>query len=123
MVRQGVLTEIAGRFGGLIGFGPLDETARRAITAKQIRALGREYGLEITAVAQDTVQALTPGQDALSMRSSVSVLEGVLTPLFSQVSPGWKVFTLSGTPGQLRLLPDRQGASSSSTELLATSNL
>lgn len=123
MVRQGVLTEIAGRFGGLIGFGPLDEAARRAITAKQIRALGREFGLEITSVAPDTVQALTPGQDALSMRSSVSILEGVLTPLFSQVPPGWKAFALSGMPGQLRLLPDRQGASSSSTELLATSSL
>lgn len=86
MVRQGVLTEIAGRFGGLIGFGPLDEAARRAITAKQIRALGREYGLEITSVAPDTVQALTPGQDALSMRSSVSILEGC-SPRFSLKFP------------------------------------
>ncbi len=123
MVRQGVLTEIAGRFSGLIGFQQLDEAARKAITVKQIRALAREYGLEITAVAPETVQALAPGRDALSMRSSVSVLEGVLTPLFSQVPSEWKVFSLAGTPGQLRLLPDHCGRSSSVTELLATSSL
>ena len=98
MIRHGVLTEIAGRFTGLIGFQALDESARLAITAKQIRALGREYGLEITSVAPETVQALTPGQGALSMRSSVSV-------------------------GRLRLLPDHCGRGSSVTELLATSSL
>ena len=123
MVRQGVLTEIAGRFSGLIGFQQLDEAARLAITVKQIRSLGREYGLEITTVASKTVQALAPGRDALSMRSSVSVLEGVLTPLFSRVPAGWKAFSLTGTPGQLRLLPDHCGRSSSVTELLATSSL
>lgn len=123
MVRLGVLTEIAGRFSGLIGFQQLDEPARLAITAKQIRALGREYGLEVTSVAPETVQALAPGRDALSMRSSVSVLEGILTPLFSQVPPGWRRFSLTGLPGRLQLLPDYCGRSSSSTELLATSNL
>lgn len=123
MVRHGVLTEIAGRFSGLIGFQQLDDAARLAITAKQIRALGREYGLEITSVAPETVQALAPGRDALSMRSSVSVLEGVLTPLFSQAPQGWRRFSLTGLPGRLRLLPDYCGRSSSSTELLATSSL
>lgn len=122
MVRQGVLTEIAGRFSGLIGFQQLDESARLAITAKQIRSLGREYGLEITSLAPDTVQALAPRQEALSMRSSVSVLEGILTPVFSQAPQGWKCFSLSGTPGRLLLLPDRHGVSSSVTELLATSS-
>lgn len=123
MIRHGVLTEIAGRFTGLIGFQALDESARLAITAKQIRALGREYGLEITSVAPETVQALTPGQGALSMRSSVSVLEGVLTPLFSQAPPGGRRFSLTGLPGRLRLLPDHCGRGSSVTELLATSSL
>jgi DNA polymerase III delta prime subunit len=123
MVRHGVLTEIAGRFSGLIGFQRLDESARLAITVKQIRALGREYGLEITAVAPETIQALAPSGDALSMRSSVSVLEGVLTPVLSQAPPGWKVFSLTGTPDRLRLVPDHCGRSSSSTELLATSSL
>lgn len=123
MVRHGVLTEIAGRFSGLIGFQELDEAARLAITVKQIRALGREYGLEITAVAPEIVQALAPGQDALSMRSSVSVLEGVLTPLFSQIPPGWRIFSLTGPPGRMQLRPDHCGSASSSTELLATSSL
>ena len=123
MVRHGVLTEIAGRFSGLIGFQRLDESARLAITVKQIRALGREYGLEITAVAPETIQALAPSGDALSMRSSVGVLEGVLTPVLSQAPPGWKVFSLAGTPDRLRLVPDHCGRSSSSTELLATSSL
>lgn len=123
MIRHGVLTEIAGRFSGLIGFQELDEPARLAITAKQIRALGREYGLEITSVAPEIVRSLAPGRDALSMRSSVSVLEGVLTPLFSQAPPGGRRFSLTGSPGRLRLLPDHCGRGSSDTELLATSNL
>jgi len=122
MVRQGVLTEIAGRFTGLIGFHSLDEAARLAITGKQIKALGREYGLQITAVAPETAGALAPGPGALSMRSSVSVLEGVLTPLFSQAPPEARCFRLSGLPGTLRLTPDHLGTSSSLTELLATSS-
>ena len=74
-------------------------------------------------MAPETVQALTPGQGALSMRSSVSVLEGVLTPLFSQAPPGERRFSLTGLPGRLRLLPDHCGRGSSVTELLATSSL
>ena len=121
MVRQGVLREIAGRFSGLVGFGPLDEAARRAVTVRQIQALGREYGLEITAVAADTAQALTPSPEALSVRSNLAVLEGLLTPLLTQASQG--CFSLSGPPGQLRLLPDHRGGMASSETLsLATSN-
>ena len=123
MVHQGVLMEIAGRFSGLISFHQLDQHARLAITVKQITALGREYGLRITSVAPDTASALTPEQDALSMRSAVSILEGMLTPLFLQAPPAWKSFSLSGLPGGLQLLPDYCGVSNSSTELLATSNL
>lgn len=123
MIRQGVLTEIAGRFTALIGFQPLDDAARRAITAKQITALGREYGLRITRVEPDTVLSLLPGKDAVSMRSSVSVLEGVLTPLFSQAPAGHKSFRLSGVSGTLRLVPDYSDMRSSSTESLATSSL
>ena len=123
MIRQGVLAEIAGRFSGLIGFHCLDQDARLAITSKQIIALGREYGLRITSVAPDTVRALAPGENALSIRSSVGVLEGILTPVFSQVPQGWKAFSLTGVPGRLQLLPDYSGMSSSSTELLSTSSL
>lgn len=123
MIRQGVLTEIAGRFTALIGFRQLDDAARRAITAKQITALGREYGLQITRIDPAIVWDLAPGQDALSMRSSVSVLEGVLTPLFSQAPAGRRSFRLAGAPGKLRLIPDYSDICNSSTESLATSSL
>ncbi len=81
LARSGVLREIAGRFSGLIGFRPLDSAARQRITAKQIAALGREYGLEVTQVDPALARALTPGQ-AISPRSTVPVLEGALTPVF-----------------------------------------
>lgn len=106
MVRHGVLAEIAGRFSGFIPFRPLDEAARLAITAKQIATLGREYGLQILQVDPATVRALEPGRDALSARSIVSVLEGVLSPVFSQAALSrQRAFRLSGLPGALRLMP------------------
>jgi len=120
MVRLGVLQEIAGRFGGIIGFHPLDETARQAVTVKQIMALGREYGLDIVQVAPDTARALTP-RDALSVRSSVCVLEGLLAPLLAAAS-GTVGYRLSGLPGSLRLLP-AHSQSSSTTALAASSSL
>ena len=105
--RAGALREIAGRFSGLIGFRPLGEEARSAVTAKQIAALGREYGLNITQVSPAIAQALTP-RDALSLRSTVPMLEGILTPVFlahaglagAQVS-----LRLGGTPEDMYLIP------------------
>ena len=119
MVRQGVLREIAGRFSGLIGFQPLSDDAQAAITQKQIQALGGEYGLHIAQVDPETVQALTP-KGALSARSSVCVLEGLLTPLFASAAEG-RSYRLSGPPEALRLLPVYGSISSSSTELLSVS--
>ena len=122
MVRLGVLQEIAGRFSGIIGFRRLDREARRAITVKQIMALGREYGLNIIQVAPETAQALTPGRDdELSVRSSVCVLEGMLAPLLSTAleRAGYR---LVGLPGSLRLLPDHSH-SSSTTALTVSSSL
>lgn len=106
LARSGVLKEIAGRFSGLIGFRPLDQEARVAVTAKQIAALGREYGLQLTADPA-IARALTP-EDALSLRSTVGVLEGLLTPfLLAQCSrlPAGSRLRLSGTPDAMRLLP------------------
>ncbi len=120
MVRLGVLQEIAGRFSGIIGFRSLDEEARRAVTVKQITALGREYGLEILQVEPDTAQALTPGRDALSIRSSVCVLEGLLAPLFSAAS-GQTGYRLAGRPGSLTLLPDHSHSSSTTAFLVSSS--
>lgn len=106
LVRQGVLKEIAGRFTGLIGFHSLDGWAQLAITVKQIGALGREYGVQVAHIDPDTLQALTPEEGGLSIRSRVGVLEGLLTPLLLQAahSPGAS-FRLTGLPGRLRLLP------------------
>ncbi len=122
MVRLGVLPEIAGRFSGIIGFGRLTEDAWQAVTVKQITALGREYGLDILRVDPDTARALTPGRGgALSVRSSVCVLEGLLAPLFAAAS-GRTGYRLTGLPGSLRLLPD-YSQSSSTTAFAVSSSL
>ena len=105
LARSGVLREIAGRFSGLIGFQPLSQTAREAITARQIAALGKEYGLDIAQVDPDLAQALTP-RDALSLRSSVPMLEGALTPLFLSCAPlGGRPLRLEGPPECMTLSP------------------
>ena len=104
MVRSGVLREIAGRFNGLIGFRPLDREARAAVTVKQIAALGREYGLNIVEVDPGFAQAITPW-DALSPRSNVPMLEGLLTSVFLSVFPGQAAWRLAGTPDQPALVP------------------
>ncbi|MCI8400220.1 MAG: ATP-dependent Clp protease ATP-binding subunit [Oscillibacter sp.] len=105
LIRLDVLPEIAGRFTALIGFRPLDHAARLAVTAKQIAALGREYGLRLQA-DPDTVSALAPAEDAVSIRSAASVLEGLLTPLLIQAAASGRTsFRLSGRPGALRLTP------------------
>lgn len=125
MVRLGVLQEIAGRFSGIIGFQPLDAAARVAITEKQIRALGQEYGLYIAQVDPETVRALTPEADtALSARSSLCVLESLLTPLMTSLAASGRTSCrLSGLPGNLSLrpLPAHCSISNSCTELLSTS--
>lgn len=124
MIRHGVLAEIAGRFSGFIGFQALNESASFAVIAKQIMALGREYGLQITRVDPSTIQAVSSMcKNALSARSAVSVLEGILTPAFSQAArlPAIHHFLrLSGIPGSLKLAPDQP---TSSAIPVSTSNL
>ncbi len=103
--QQGALREIAGRFGGFIGFQPLSPQARADITVKQIAALGREYGLHITQVAPSLVAEVQAALDgALSVRSSVSMLEGCLTALFLS-SHSRQPLLLDGTLQAPRLLP------------------
>lgn len=82
LTRSGVLKEIAGRFSGLIEFQALDTPARLAVTERQMIALGREHGLNIVAVSHELAAALTPDA-SLSPRSTVGILEGTLTPLFT----------------------------------------
>lgn len=107
LARSGVLREIAGRFSGLIGFQPLSADARTAVTARQIAALGREYGLDIVQVSPAIAQALTPRQ-AVSSRSTVPMLEGMLTPvLLSQAPllPSGIPLHLTGTVEHMSLTP------------------
>ena len=107
MVRHGVLTEIAGRFSGLIGFRPLDRQARERVTAKQITALGREYGLNVLQVDPAIARALTPGK-AISPRSAVPMLEGALTPVFlaqASLAKGKTPLRLEGTLEYPHLTP------------------
>jgi len=107
LARSGVLREIAGRFSGLIGFRPLDNAARAAVTAKQITALGREYGLHIAQVAPELAQALTP-REAISPRSTVPMLEGVLTPVFlayGSLAGKGEALRMSGTLEHIHLSP------------------
>ncbi len=107
LTRSGVLREIAGRFSGLIGFGELSESSRADVTARQIISLGREYGLRIDRVSPLLARELTPRQ-ALSLRSGVPVLEGVLGPVFLSASPlarSGAPLRLEGSVGNLQLLP------------------
>ena len=105
LIRSGTLREIAGRFSGLIGFRPLDLDARVSVTVRQIAALGREYGLSITEVDPALAQALTP-RGALSPRSTVPMLEGLLTPVFLSAGlPGPGSLRLTGIPEQPILVP------------------
>lgn len=105
LVRCGALKEIAGRFSGIIGFQPLDAQTRVAITSRQIISLGKEYGLHITQVAPEIAEALTP-EEALSARSSISVLEGALTSLFLAAKDlRHRQLKLLGTVSNLRLVP------------------
>ena len=70
-------------------------------------ALGREYGLEITRVDPVLAQAFTP-EDALSLRSTVGVLEGALTALFlqeAQQNARRGPLQLSGTAREPQLRP------------------
>lgn len=105
MVRHGTLCEIAARFTALIGFHPLDNEARRAITVKQIVALAREFGLQILSVSPTIAAELTP-QGAFSVRSTTAVLEAHLTALFAAhaVSHRTKLVHLCGTLQNMKLL-------------------
>ena len=62
-------------------------------------------GVTAAALAVSLAQALTP-RDALSLRSSVPLLEGALTPLFLSRTPlGGRPLRLEGTPERMTLVP------------------
>ena len=107
LAHSGVLREITGRFSGLVGFQPLDEPSRVDITAKQVTALAQEYGLTVVRVAPELARALTP-RHALSPRSTVPMLEGILSPVFLSCAPSVRkgeALCLSGSVEHMRLAP------------------
>lgn len=118
MVQDGVLREIAGRFGGFVPFRPLDGAARRRIVEKQIFALGAEYGLNLVSAAPELVDELLVQAEkggALSVRSYHILLEGCLTEVFLEQAGrlGGIPVKLEGTAREKRLVPvwptDRSG--------------
>lgn len=105
LVQSGILREIAGRFTGFLPFYPLEKTHRMVITAKQIRTLGKEFGIKILSISPEIIEALTP-TECFSVRSVVPILEGQLSPLFSQydLAHGTSVH-LFGSASQYKLVP------------------
>ena len=112
LMKNGVLKEIAGRFSGIVGFSELNDAARRTVTEMQIKALGREYGLDIRSVEPETACSLTPAE-SFSARSNLGLIEGALTEHFADFS-GRMPFSrvaLSGTAEQgFRHLPAHSAA-------------
>ena len=102
-----LLDQISSDFSRLcvsIPFRPLDDDARRAITAKQIAALAQEFGLRIISIAPDIICALT-AQNTFSVRSATAILEGTLTPLFAAHSAEGtaRAVHLCGTVDDMRI--------------------
>lgn len=109
LADSGVLREIAGRCSGYIEFSALDSRAKVLIIARQIAALGNEYGLEVAYIAPDIIQAILDRAvtEAFSVRSHTSIIEGYLTEFFlchAEDYPGLPV-RLEGTVEALRLVP------------------
>lgn len=87
LAANGCLREIAGRFGGFVGFRPMDDTFRVLVVAKQIAALALEYGLRLAYISPRIIQPIidrTAGRGAFSARSHVGIIEGYLSPFFME---------------------------------------
>ena len=109
-VTQGCLKEIAGRFGGFIHFKPLGPRARVGVIARQIAQLGQEYGLDIMYISPAIVQRIVDKaaeQDALSVRSYTSVIEGYLAAFFLRCAEQWQgvPLRLEGNMEDKQLVP------------------
>ncbi|HCC34153.1 MAG TPA: hypothetical protein DEQ02_00350 [Ruminococcaceae bacterium] len=86
-VETGVLREIASRFNCFVEFQELTDEAKIRILAKQVIATGLEYGIKLTHIAAPVMQSLinaSVAEDALTVRSYKSVVEGYLAAAFSE---------------------------------------
>lgn len=110
LAEQGCLREIAGRFSGFAEFLPLDDCAQVRVLAKQIAALGSEYGLQLSWIAPTIVQAVADrigAGEAFSVRSHAGVIESCLTAFFSAQADSHDdvPLRLEGTLAHPELLP------------------
>jgi ATP-dependent Clp protease ATP-binding subunit ClpA len=86
-VKAGVLREIASRFNCFVEFRELSEEAKVQILAKQVIETGFEYNIRLAHIAPPLLQALidaSTAEDALTVRSFKSVIEGYLAAAFAE---------------------------------------
>lgn len=101
-VEAGVLKEIASRIGCFVEFKKLSDEAKVKILAKQVLTTAREYGLSLSYITAPILQALVDAsvsENALTVRSYKSVIEGLLAPAFAEASShyGGQLVRLEGT--------------------------
>lgn len=109
LAASGCLREIAGRFSGFVGFHDLDGRSRVSIIAKQVAALASEYGLALSYISPQIIQAIVDqtADGVFSIRSHVGVIEGHLAPFFLSQAGSFRgePLRLEGTMEQKRLVP------------------
>jgi len=101
-VEAGVLREIASRFNCFIEYVDLSAEAKVMILAKQVVETGFEYNIRLTYISSDILQELinaSSSEDALTVRSFKSVIEGYLATAFAEAGTryGGQTVMLEGT--------------------------
>ena len=86
-IEAGVLREIASRFSCFVEFKELSAEAKIRILAKQVIETGFEYGIKLSYICPEIMQELinaSYSEDALTVRSYKSVIEGYLAAAFAE---------------------------------------
>ena len=86
-IEAGVLREIASRFSCFVEFKELSAEAKIRILAKQVIETGFEYGIKLSYIAPEIMQELinaSYSEDALTVRSYKSAIEGYLAAAFAE---------------------------------------
>jgi hypothetical protein len=109
-VKAGVLREIASRFNCFVEFQELSMEAKVRILAKQVVETGFEYNIRLTYIASSVLQGLidnATAEDALTVRSFKSVIEGYLAAAFADAGAGYpgQTLRLEGSIEEPLLLP------------------
>ena len=109
-VEAGILKEIASRFNCFIEFRELSDEAKIRILAKQVVETGLEYNIRLAHIDPGILQPLiqaSMSENALTVRSFKSVIEGYLSSAFAEaaVSLGGQAVRLSGTIEDPAIVP------------------